>query len=212
VNEWTGPIERGSSDEDGPRHEAAVVDGSGADEVVQPHGDRPRLLRGDDEPEQEVVPDVGELPDEDDGEAGQRALEAGLDVELPALSAYGAPLRERVERGVVPMELVDRSVRRVLRLKFELGLFEHAYVDADAAAAAFDTSEQRTLARELARQRCVEEGIELRQPRLSLCTDNGAMIAALGAAVVDRGLPPSPLNFATDSSLPVTQVLVDAAS
>jgi hypothetical protein len=66
--------------------------------------------------------------------------------------------------------------------------------------------------RELARQRCVEEGIELRQPRLSLCTDNGAMIAALGAAVVDRGLPPSPLNFATDSSLPVTQVLVDAAS
>lgn len=62
--------------------------------------------------------------------------------------------------------------------------------------------------RELARQRCTEAGIELRQPRFSLCTDNGAMIAALGAAVVERGLPPSSLEFATDSSLPVTQVIV----
>ncbi len=62
--------------------------------------------------------------------------------------------------------------------------------------------------RELTEQRCAEAGIELRQPRFSLCTDNGAMIAALGAAVVDRGLPPSPLEFASDSSLPVTEVLV----
>src|SRR5690606_31610818 len=62
--------------------------------------------------------------------------------------------------------------------------------------------------RELTRQRCSSAGIELRQPRLSLCTDNGAMIAALGAAVVARGLPPSPLDFASDSSLPVTHVLL----
>ena len=62
--------------------------------------------------------------------------------------------------------------------------------------------------RELTEQRCAEAGITLRRPRLSLCTDNGAMIAALGAAVVERGLPPSPLDFASDSSLPVTEVLV----
>nr|WP_312856622.1 tRNA (adenosine(37)-N6)-threonylcarbamoyltransferase complex transferase subunit TsaD [Phytoactinopolyspora halotolerans] len=62
--------------------------------------------------------------------------------------------------------------------------------------------------RDLTRERCAAAGIELRQPRLSLCTDNGAMIAALGAAVVEHGLPPSSLDFATDSSLPVTQVAV----
>nr|WP_281352246.1 tRNA (adenosine(37)-N6)-threonylcarbamoyltransferase complex transferase subunit TsaD [Phytoactinopolyspora alkaliphila] len=62
--------------------------------------------------------------------------------------------------------------------------------------------------RDLTKERCAAAGIELRQPRLSLCTDNGAMIAALGAAVVERGLPPSPASFASDSSLPVTQVLV----
>ncbi|MGH8827251.1 MAG: tRNA (adenosine(37)-N6)-threonylcarbamoyltransferase complex transferase subunit TsaD [Jiangellaceae bacterium] len=62
--------------------------------------------------------------------------------------------------------------------------------------------------RELTEKRCAEAGIELRQPRFSLCTDNGAMIAALGAAIVERGLPASPLDLASDSSLPVTEVLV----
>lgn len=62
--------------------------------------------------------------------------------------------------------------------------------------------------RELTQQRCADAGIQLRQPRFSLCTDNGAMIAALGAAVVERGLPPSPPDLGADSSLPVTRVLV----
>ncbi|MGW5875483.1 tRNA (adenosine(37)-N6)-threonylcarbamoyltransferase complex transferase subunit TsaD [Nocardiopsis terrae] len=57
--------------------------------------------------------------------------------------------------------------------------------------------------RALAQQRCTEAGIELRVPRPRLCTDNGAMIAALGAEVVAAGLPPSSLDLATDTSLPV---------
>ncbi len=57
--------------------------------------------------------------------------------------------------------------------------------------------------RALAEQRCAEAGIELRVPRPRLCTDNGAMIAALGAEVVKAGLPPSSLSLATDTSLPV---------
>jgi beta-glucosidase len=86
----------------------------------------------------------------DKGEAGQRALEAGLDAELPALSCYGAPLRERIERGLVDPALVDRSVRRVLRLKLALGLFEAPYVDEDAAPRPFQTPAARALAREIA--------------------------------------------------------------
>ena len=57
--------------------------------------------------------------------------------------------------------------------------------------------------RALAQQRCTEAGIELRVPRPRLCTDNGAMIAALGAEVVAAGLPPSALDLATATSLPV---------
>ena len=61
--------------------------------------------------------------------------------------------------------------------------------------------------RTLAEQRCAEAGIELRVPRPRLCTDNGAMIAALGSEVVAAGLPPSSLDLATDTSLPVSMPL-----
>ena len=62
--------------------------------------------------------------------------------------------------------------------------------------------------RELAAIRCAENGIELRVPPLALCTDNGAMIAALGALLVERGVQPSHLDFAVDSTLPVDHVSV----
>jgi beta-glucosidase len=81
-------------------------------------------------------------------EAARLALSAGLDMELPAVDCYGAPLKAEVEAGRVPMEVVDTAVGRVLRLKFQLGLFEHPYVDAEAANAVFQTPEQRALARQ----------------------------------------------------------------
>ena len=81
------------------------------------------------------------------GEAARLALLAGLDMELPAVDCYGAPLKAEVDAGRVPLEVVDTAVRRVLRLKFQLGLFEHPYVDAEAANGAFQTLEQRALAR-----------------------------------------------------------------
>lgn len=62
--------------------------------------------------------------------------------------------------------------------------------------------------RDMAAVRCAEAGIDLRIPPIRYCTDNGAMIAALGAAVVRRGMPPSPLDLPVDSSMPLTQVLV----
>src|SRR6202044_1340616 len=62
--------------------------------------------------------------------------------------------------------------------------------------------------RSLAVERCEAAGIRVRVPRPGLCTDNGAMVAALGAEIVSRGLPPSPLDLPADSSLPVTEVLV----
>ncbi|MBF4574867.1 tRNA (adenosine(37)-N6)-threonylcarbamoyltransferase complex transferase subunit TsaD [Frondihabitans sp. VKM Ac-2883] len=58
--------------------------------------------------------------------------------------------------------------------------------------------------RQVAAERCAAAGIELRIPPLALCTDNGAMIAALGAELASRGRAPSPLGFGADSTLPVT--------
>ncbi|MDE2386645.1 MAG: tRNA (adenosine(37)-N6)-threonylcarbamoyltransferase complex transferase subunit TsaD [Actinomycetales bacterium] len=60
--------------------------------------------------------------------------------------------------------------------------------------------------RELAQEQCDKHGIELRIPALSLCTDNGAMIAALGAQLIMVGREPSGLAFSAESTLPVTSV------
>jgi N6-L-threonylcarbamoyladenine synthase len=62
--------------------------------------------------------------------------------------------------------------------------------------------------RALALQRCEKAGVRLRVPRPGLCTDNGAMVAALGASIVSAGLKPSPLDIPADSSLPITEVIV----
>lgn len=57
-------------------------------------------------------------------------------------------------------------------------------------------------------QRCAAAGITLRVPRPGLCTDNGAMVAALGAALVESGRPASAPGFPVDSGLTVEQVSV----
>jgi N6-L-threonylcarbamoyladenine synthase len=62
--------------------------------------------------------------------------------------------------------------------------------------------------RSLAAERCAEAGIRLRAPRPGLCTDNGAMVAALGSELVSRAVEPSPLDLPADSSLPVTDIVV----
>ena len=62
--------------------------------------------------------------------------------------------------------------------------------------------------RALTQSRCDAAGIRLRVPRPALCTDNGAMVAALGAEMVARGRPPSGWLLGADSSLPVVEPLV----
>jgi N6-L-threonylcarbamoyladenine synthase len=61
--------------------------------------------------------------------------------------------------------------------------------------------------RVLAEERAARHGIRVRVPRPGLCTDNGAMVAALGAEMVARGRTPSHLDLPADSSMPVDLVL-----
>jgi N6-L-threonylcarbamoyladenine synthase len=60
--------------------------------------------------------------------------------------------------------------------------------------------------RELAEQRCEKAGIQLRIPAPALCTDNGAMVAALGSLLVSAGRAPAAEAFDADSSMPVTDI------
>ncbi|UWF77917.1 MULTISPECIES: tRNA (adenosine(37)-N6)-threonylcarbamoyltransferase complex transferase subunit TsaD [Microbacterium] len=65
--------------------------------------------------------------------------------------------------------------------------------------------------REVVLERAEAAGVAVRIPPLSLCTDNGAMIAALAAQLIAAGRGPSTLGFGADSTLPVTEIQVSAA-
>ncbi len=85
-------------------------------------------------------------------EAGKQALEAGMDLEAPDPLCYGRTLLELVESGQVPVALIDQSVRRILRLKFMLGLFENPYCDIEYAKSVRNCPEHREFARQVARE------------------------------------------------------------
>ncbi len=120
----------------------------------------------------------------DRGAAARLALMAGLDVELPATDLYGAPLKAEVEAGRLPMEVIDTAVRRVLRIKFQLGLFENPYVDAAAATSKFQTSNQRALAR----QAVAESTILLFNDGVLPLAPHVKHIAVIGPAADDERL------------------------
>lgn len=85
-------------------------------------------------------------------EAGPLALRAGVDLNITYEPAYMGPLIENVEEGRVPVALVDRAVRRVLELKFRLGLFENPYVSVERATHVVHSAEYQDLALQAGRE------------------------------------------------------------
>jgi len=81
--------------------------------------------------------------------AGRRALDAGVDMELPDAEGW-ATLAQMVKSGKVPQEQVDNAVRRILTMKFQMGLFENPYANARTAEASTATPDAIALAREAA--------------------------------------------------------------
>ena len=88
------------------------------------------------------------------GDAAKQSLEAGLDIELPDPNV-NKTLTAQVKEGIIPEILIDQAVSRILYQKFQLGLFENPYVDADKAAKMTDTTDDRALAAEAARRSIV---------------------------------------------------------
>ncbi|GHE90219.1 beta-glucosidase [Streptomyces werraensis] len=105
----------------------------------------------------------------DFADAAGAALKAGVDIELPTVKTFGAPLVEAVAEGRVPESLIDRALRRVLTQKAELGLLDRDWSpvppvfdgadldDPDALRGKVDLDgpENRDLAREIAEKAVV---------------------------------------------------------
>jgi beta-glucosidase len=77
----------------------------------------------------------------------RKALEAGVDMDMEG-NLYGTVIAPQVRSGKIPESVVDEAVRRILRVKFALGLFEHPYVEAGPAYE--PTPEKRALTRKVA--------------------------------------------------------------
>ncbi|MDK8192137.1 glycoside hydrolase family 3 N-terminal domain-containing protein [Paenibacillus sp. UMB7766-LJ446] len=82
-------------------------------------------------------------------EASVQAIQAGIDMEMSG-EMFGQYLVQAISEGKLEMHVLDQAVRRVLALKFKLGLFEKPYVDADRAAEVIGSEEHIQLARQLA--------------------------------------------------------------
>jgi beta-glucosidase len=100
------------------------------------------------------VKDIFKITD-DYTQAGILAIQAGMDVELPAAIAYGAQFREAVKRGDLNVAVIDAAVRRMLTLKFKLGLFENPYPDLESIQSVFHQAADDELSYRLAKESVV---------------------------------------------------------
>ncbi len=74
---------------------------------------------------------VGELKNHSIGDGptvARKALEAGTDMDMEG-NLYGTVIAEQVRSGKIPESVLDEAVRRILRVKFALGLFDHPYTE-----------------------------------------------------------------------------------
>ncbi|MFL6169676.1 MAG: tRNA (adenosine(37)-N6)-threonylcarbamoyltransferase complex transferase subunit TsaD [Ornithinibacter sp.] len=144
-----------------------------------------------------------------------RGLTTGRDMERHRFDFSFSGLKTAVSRWVqareaageaVPVADVAASfqeaVTDVLTRKAVLACREHGVGHLQIGGGVAANSRLRAMAQE----RCDAAGIQLRVPRPGLCTDNGAMVAALGAQMVLKGRAPSDLALPADSSMPVTEV------
>ena len=92
--------------------------------------------------------------------------------------------------------IVDVLLEKALRACSETGI--EALIIAGGVAA-------NSRLRVLAAERCLAAGIELRTPPVALCTDNGAMVAAMTSLAISGGIAPSQVGFPTLSTVPLTQ-------
>ena len=117
----------------------------------------------------------------DGSEAALRALTAGVDMSMVD-GLYRTSIPELVKSGKLPISVVDESVRRVLRVKFEAGLFEHPYADPKRENTDFLTPENLQVARNMAQ----ESMILLKNENLLPLDKSTKTIAVIGPLADDK--------------------------
>ena len=119
----------------------------------------------------------------DQAQAALEALTAGVDMDMTS-GAFGNQIPALVKAGKLPMSVLDEAVRRVLRIKFRAGLFDHPYTDPKRAQTALLTPENRQVARKLAD----ESLVLLKNDHGLLPLDkNTKTIAVIGPLADDKG-------------------------
>ncbi len=88
-------------------------------------------------------------------ECAAALLNAGMDAEHPGVYIYGKGLEDAVSHKLISQKVLDAAVGRILRVKFEIGLFENPFVDPDRAASEATNGEHTALARETAERAMV---------------------------------------------------------
>ncbi len=88
-------------------------------------------------------------------DAAKLALRAGIDQELPNQDCMNEAFKDEIKSGGFPMDVINRAVRRVLKIKFALGLFESPYTECLRSGQIYDTPEDRKLALKAARESIV---------------------------------------------------------
>jgi len=91
----------------------------------------------------------------DKDEAAAQALHAGLDIELPSTDCFGAPVKTALAKGLFTQADLDAVLKRILRMKFNLGLFEHPYIDTGKTPQIFSNVAHRELSYQLAAESIV---------------------------------------------------------
>ncbi len=111
----------------------------------------------------------------DPAEAAAMALKAGVDIDLGGYN-YGGFLKEALQRGLVTLTDIDRAVRHVLQLKYNLGLFDNPYVDEAMAEAEVGSKENA----ELAKQVALESAVLLKNDGVLPFSENIKKVAVIG--------------------------------
>ena len=119
----------------------------------------------------------------DDAAVARKALEAGVDMDMEGV--YGKTLAAEVRSGRIPQSVVNEAVRRILRVKYALGLFDHPYTELGAPYRA--TDEKRAVARKIADETMVllkNDSVNGAEPLLPLKV-NGKKVALIGPMADD---------------------------
>jgi beta-glucosidase len=138
----------------------------------------------------------------DERESAKKALIAGVDMEM-ASTSYRDHIQDLVKSGIIDEALIDDAVRRILKVKFDLGLFDNPYVDLDKV---IKTPPEEHF--EAAKKSAIQSFVLLKNDNAALPLDkNIRRVAVIGPMANDRYEQLGTWVFDGDTSLSITPLM-----